>query len=379
MSTPGTCLWAPAHHCLCIFACQTGIGSELVLNVSAHERPAQHGYRTGCMQVLVVACSLTDTEDLVWWQPYQASPRQRRTSAWLPGAIEVASHWQESQVGSAARWMSSASGKKGVSLCLAHTWLRAFKLPSTCMPRLVCPPNFRLSCPFALTTLPWRIQQVKGQPGADGNCQMHGTPRQACMCGVQVYVREADNAADLASVPPTVDGSGCPGPWDGQPGSSSSTRAAYELTGMLAHVMDEDEAPQVPPLPSVFMPHVQDCTGRLKPVVATNEDDEPLQEKSSGGGAKKDRGGKQEEQEGHIVAHIRVRCAWLDRACFAYPWLGLGSPEVDQAPFPVGHACCQDDEALCLPACKPRGTWASVSAASGGQRQVVVNISVQSA
>ncbi|CAL8467279.1 g6816 [Coccomyxa elongata] len=47
--------------------------------------------------VLVVSCGLLDSADLVWWQPYHSHP-QRRSCAWLPGAIEVTSDYNTSQV-----------------------------------------------------------------------------------------------------------------------------------------------------------------------------------------------------------------------------------------------------------------------------------------
>lgn len=50
------------------------------------------------VQVLVVSCGLLDCADLVWWQPYHDSPAGRRSSAWLPAAIEVTSDCGTSEV-----------------------------------------------------------------------------------------------------------------------------------------------------------------------------------------------------------------------------------------------------------------------------------------
>ena len=59
----------------------------------------------------MLSSGLADTEDLVWWQPYQSQPPTgdgcRRSKAWLPAAIEVDSHWQASQVRSPAGYRFS--------------------------------------------------------------------------------------------------------------------------------------------------------------------------------------------------------------------------------------------------------------------------------
>ena len=47
----------------------------------------------------MVSSGLLDSADLVWWQPYSGgkSPR-RRSSAWLPWAIEITSNCFTSEV-----------------------------------------------------------------------------------------------------------------------------------------------------------------------------------------------------------------------------------------------------------------------------------------
>lgn len=71
-------------------------------------------------------------------------------------------------------------------------------------------------------------------------------------------MREADNAADLASEGDAADGA-----------RTGSSKAVYELTGLLVHIMDEAEAPVL-----------DGAKAKNRPPA---------------------------EQEGTVVAHIRVR------------------------------------------------------------------------
>jgi len=51
----------------------------------------------------VLSCGLLDVVDLVWWQPYQKPLEEedvkRRSTAWLPGAIEITSDPDKAEVG----------------------------------------------------------------------------------------------------------------------------------------------------------------------------------------------------------------------------------------------------------------------------------------
>lgn len=105
-----------------------------------------------------------------------------------------------------------------------------------------------------------------------------GRFRAVIVRGVQVTVREADNAADLATPAGDMPEAAtspeqATAPQQGTPpdGTSGRTRAVYELAALVAHILEE--------------------TGS--------------KEKSKG---KKDRN----EDEGHIVAHIKVGSCNLD-------------------------------------------------------------------
>ena len=53
-------------------------------------------------QVLVLSCGLLDVMDLVWWQPFYTPLEKdgvmRLSTAWLPGAVEIASDPDRAEV-----------------------------------------------------------------------------------------------------------------------------------------------------------------------------------------------------------------------------------------------------------------------------------------